>query len=64
MNRNLMKLVKEHLDQRIEQDLQDRHVGCVVIDTWPAVFLSSLLEELLEETPAVEMTVEDFIHGA
>lgn len=55
-----MKLVKEHLDQRIEQDLQDRHVGCVVIDTWPAMFLSAVLEDLLEDG----QKEEDTCHGA
>lgn len=60
MNVNVMKLVKEHLDERIERDRKLEHIGCIAVDTWPAVFLSSLLGELLQKA----QTEGDTCHGA
>ncbi len=60
MNMNMMKLVKEHLDERIERDRCTEHIGCIAVDTWPAIFLSSLLEELMEDA----QTEGDTGHGA
>ena len=63
MNKKLLKQVHEHLIQRIKQDLDERHVGCVVIDTWPAMILTGLLEDLLDDLSTVQPE-EDKSHGA
>ena len=63
MNEKLLKQVHEHLIQRIRQDLDERHVGCVVIDTWPAMILGGLLEDLLDDLSTVQ-PAEDKSHGA
>ena len=63
MNEKLLKQVHEHLIQRIRQDLEERHVGCVVIDTWPAMILTGILEDLLDDLSTVQ-PAEDKSHGA
>lgn len=63
MNEKLLKQVHEHLIQRIRQDLEERHFGCVVIDTWPAMILTGILEDLLDDLSTVQPE-EDKSHGA
>lgn len=64
MNKKLLQQVHEHLIQRIQQDLEERHVGCVVIDTWPAMILTGLLEDLLDKLSKDAKQEEGKSHGA